>query len=72
MASQKNKKDFILTYRSREHYEVLGWLRATSLAEAKKQAQKEFLKDINFYGVKEAQIAEWQGQGTVFFKVNFK
>ncbi|MDD2245335.1 MAG: hypothetical protein PHR13_12105 [Dysgonamonadaceae bacterium] len=51
-------KDYIITYRSLEHYEVLGWVRAESMEEAKKEA-KNFSEQIKKYGVKNMMIAEW-------------
>ena len=69
MANKKIQKDFIVTYRSREHYEVLGWVRAFSIEEAKKKVQKELLAEVKFYNVKEARIGEWKGEGSIFFNI---
>ncbi|MDD3032344.1 MAG: hypothetical protein PHO58_04360 [Bacilli bacterium] len=52
-------KDYIVTYRSREHYEVLGWLRAESLEDAKSMVNNKFKDQIKKYGVVDAMIAEW-------------
>ena len=51
-------KDYIITYRSLEHYEVLGWVRAESMEEAKKEA-KNFSEQIKKYGARNMMIAEW-------------
>ncbi|MFA5442226.1 MAG: hypothetical protein WC288_02950 [Candidatus Paceibacterota bacterium] len=61
-------KDFILTYRTSEHYEVLGWVRARSLKEAERKARKELAQEIAKYSVFEVQVAEWIGEKPVFFK----
>ena len=61
-------KDFILTYRTSEHYEVLGWVRARSLKEAEEKAKKELAQEIIKYRVFEVQMAEWIGKRPVFFK----
>ncbi len=52
-------KDYIITYRSQEHYEVLGWVEADSLEDAKKKAKKTLSREAKYYSVPEAEIAEW-------------
>ncbi|XOB40305.1 MAG: hypothetical protein ACKKMR_03280 [Candidatus Nealsonbacteria bacterium] len=65
----KQDKKYIITYKSREHYEVLGWVIASSLEEAKSKAQQELLKEAKHYNVSEAEIAEWKdGDELVFLK----
>jgi len=59
--------DYIITYRSFEHYEVLGWIRAKTLEEAKNKAIKKFEKEIELYGVSDAMIAEWSNSDNVHF-----
>jgi hypothetical protein len=60
-------KEYIIIYRSEEHYEVLGWVKAVSVKDAVKKAGKELKKDILRYGVADASIAEWRGAGPVAF-----
>ena len=64
------EKKYIITYESREHYEVLGWVKALSLEEAKKKAQQELLKEAKYYDVAEAEIAEWKDDDTVHFDLS--
>lgn len=61
------EKEYIVTYRSQEHYEVLGWVRAKSLEEAKKTAQVQLLMEAQRYNVREAEIAEWGENSVVSF-----
>ncbi len=63
-----SEKEYILTYKSQEHFEVLGWVRAKSLEEAKKIAQIQLLIEAKRYNVIEAEIAEWGENGIVPFK----
>jgi len=58
-------KDYIITYRSLEHYEVLGWVRAESMEEAKKEA-KNFSEQIKKYGARNMMIAEWNNGESIF------
>jgi len=46
-----SEKEYILTYKSQEHFEVLGWVRAKSLEEAKKIAQIQLLIEAKRYNV---------------------
>ncbi len=55
----KKKKEFIVTYRSMEHYEVLGWIEAEDIKEAKKKAKKKLDREAKYYNVPVAEIAEW-------------
>lgn len=61
--NKKVCKDYIITYRSQEHYEVLGWVRAFSLEEAVCKAKQELNGAMDRYGVVNATIAEWRGKG---------
>jgi len=63
-----SEKEYILTYKSQEHFEVLGWVRAKSLEKAKKTAQIQLLIEAKRYNVKEAEIAEWGENSIVPFK----
>lgn len=62
------EKEYILTYKSEEHFEVLGWVRAKSLEEANKTAQIQLLTEAKRYNVTEAEIAEWGKNSIVPFK----
>jgi hypothetical protein len=63
----KKIKEYIITYRSGEHYEVLGWVRASSVDEAFKKAHHDFRIDIEKYGIINATVAEWRGGASVRF-----
>ncbi len=60
-------KNFIVTYRSDEHYEVLGWVMAHNLEEAKEKAKEVLKGEINKYGVVDAMIAEWGNSDNIHF-----
>lgn len=53
-------KDYIITYRSPEHYEVLGWVRAKTMEEAKEKVRIELKDQIEKYGAIDVMIAEWK------------
>lgn len=63
----ETKKEYIITYKSAEHHEVLGWIEASSMKQAKKKAKKFLLGEAEHYGVEEAEIAEWRNGDTVSF-----
>ncbi len=65
----KQKKEYIITYKSQEHFEVLGWVQASSIKEAKKKAQQELLKEAKHYKVAEAEIAEWKNGNNIYFNI---
>ena len=64
-----SEKEYILTYKSQEHFEVLGWVKAKSLEGAKKMAQTNLLVEAQRYGITEAEIAEWGENSTVSFEI---
>ena len=64
------EKEYIVTYKSEEHYEVLGWVKASSMSEAKTKAQQELLKEAKFYEVAEAEIAEWENPEIIPFNIS--
>jgi len=67
---QKSKeKEYVVIYRSQEHYEVLGYVRAHSLEEAKVKAQEELLREAKYYEVTEAEIAELKDKDIIFFDI---
>lgn len=65
---QKSKeKEYVVIYRSQEHYEVLGYVKANSLEEAKEKAQEELLNEAKYYEVTEAEIGELKDKDIIFF-----
>jgi len=52
------EKEYIITYQSEEHYEVLGYVKATSMVEAKALAEKKLLDEAQYYNVTDAEIDE--------------
>jgi len=58
MREKKGVKDYVVIYRSCEHYEVLGYIRARSLEEAKEKAKKTLIKEAKQYNVTNAMIFE--------------
>ncbi|XOB40307.1 MAG: hypothetical protein ACKKMR_03290 [Candidatus Nealsonbacteria bacterium] len=64
------KKEYIITYKSREHYEVLGWVIASSLKEAKSKARQKLLKEAKYYNVSEAEIGEWKDGDNIHFNIS--
>ncbi len=63
------EKEYIITYRSEEHFEVLGWVKSVSITEAKKKAEKDLIKEAQHYDVAEAEIAEWENGETLNFNI---
>ena len=57
---KKPDKEYVITYRSHEHYEVLGWVTAASAGEAIEKARTELKSEIERYGVQDAFVAEWR------------
>lgn len=51
-------KEYIIIYKSQEHYEVLGFVRAPNMEEAKKRAHKKLLPEAKYYSVIDAEINE--------------
>lgn len=64
----KEEKEYVIIYQSEEHYEVLGYVKANSLEEAKKKAQVELLEEAKYYEVKEAEIDEIARYDELFFE----
>lgn len=72
MEEQNNnilEREYIITYKSEEHFEVLGWVRAKSLEEAKEVAQIQLLAEAKRYNVAEAEITEWGDNSIVSFNI---
>ncbi len=65
--SKNNKKEYVVIYKSLEHFEVLGFVNANSLKEAKEIAQKELLEEAKHYKILEAEIAELKDLDKIFF-----
>ena len=65
----KKENEYIVTYKSKEHYEVLGWVRASSIDEAIKKAKKELLVDAKAYHISSARIAKWAESQLIAFNI---
>ena len=63
------EKEYIITYQSEEHYEVLGYVKAFSLAEAKILAEKKLQDEAQYYNVTEAEIDEIAEHDTMTFNI---
>jgi len=69
--NQKLKeKEYVIIYESEEHYEVLGYIRASSLKEAKEKAQKELLDEARYYSVTNAEIDEIAQYDDITFNID--
>lgn len=65
----KQQKEYMVIYQSEEHYEVLGFVQATSLREAIEKAQIDLLSEAKYYNVNEAEIAEIAKFDTIIFNI---
>jgi len=63
------KKEYVIIYKSFEHFEVLGFVDASSLEEAKVKAQEELLGEAERYKVAEAEIAELKDLDKITFGI---
>lgn len=63
------EKEYIVIYKSMEHFEVLGFVMAGSMEEAEEKAQKELLKEAKHYKVVNAEIAEMRDLKEIFFNI---
>jgi len=66
----KKSKEYVVIYRSQEHYEVLGYIDASSMKEAKTKAQEELKSEAKFYDVEEATVAELKDKDEIFFDIS--
>ena len=66
---EKKNKEYIITYQSQEHFEVLGWVKAKNMEEAIKKAKKELILDIKKYNVRHGEIAEWKNGREISFLI---
>ncbi len=64
----EKKKEYIVVYRSEEHFEVLGFVNAENIEEAKKAALTELASEAKHYDVAEAEMAEYPSAETISFK----
>jgi hypothetical protein len=64
-SQNKEERTYIVTYRSKEHFEVLGWVWANSMVEAKKKAGEELADQARCYEVNLAEIAEYKDASEV-------
>jgi len=58
MIEKHRQKEFVVIYKSREHYEVLGFVRAESLKEAIEEAKRGLDYEAKHYGTGKAMIFE--------------
>ena len=65
-------KKYVVIYQSQEHYEVLGYVRASDIKEAIIRAQKELKNEAKFYEVVEAEIGELKDQRKITFDIDQK
>jgi len=65
-----DKKQYAVIYRSLEHFEVLGFVTADSIEDAKDKAKKELLVEAKHYVVTEAEIAELKDLNKVSFDIS--
>lgn len=63
------EKEYIVIYTSEEHFEVLGYVNANSIEEAKSVAQKELLDEAKHYNVTQAEIAELKDLDKIVFNI---
>jgi predicted transcriptional regulator len=64
----EEKKEYIVVYRSEEHFEVLGFVNAENMEEAKRAALTELATEAEYYDVAEADISEYPSAETINFK----
>ncbi len=70
LKKKDEEKEYVMIYKSKEHYEVLGYVQASSLEEAKKKAQIKLLPEAKYYNVTEAEIDEIAKLDKIFFDIN--
>lgn len=62
-------KEYIVVYKSKEHFEVLGYVDATSMNKAKKIAQEKLLPEAKYYDVTSAEISEISPPENILFNI---
>jgi len=66
---EKQLKNYVVIYQSQEHYEVLGYLKASNMKEAIARAQKELKMEARKYEVREASIGEVKSEEKITFDI---
>ena len=66
---EKSLKNYVVIYRSQEHNEVLGYVRASGMEEAKTRAQQELKEEAKFYNIGEATIGELRDEREIIFDI---
>lgn len=66
---EKQLKNYVVIYRSQEHYEVLGYVKASNMKEAIARAQKELRMEARKYEVREATIGEIKEEKEITFDI---
>jgi len=66
-SSEAPKKEYVVIYESQEHFEILGFVNADSIEEARATAQKQLLDEAKYYKVTEAEIAELKDLSKIVF-----
>ncbi len=61
-------KEYVVIYKSEEHFEVLGWVAAENLEEAKQVALQKLKKEADHYEVVEADIVEYSDPQVIKFR----
>lgn len=69
MEKKQQEKEYVIFYKSVEHFEIVGFVNAQNMEEAKKNAQQELFLDAKKYNVKEAEIAEIEDLDKVSFNI---
>jgi len=67
---ESKEKEYVIIYESDEHYEVLGYVRAHSLKEAREKAKKELLDEARYYSVTNAEIDEIAEYDDITFNID--
>jgi len=70
ISQEPKEKEYVIIYESDEHYEVLGYVRAHSLKEAKEKTQKELLDEARYYSVTNAEIDEIAQYDDITFDID--
>ena len=66
----KREKEYVVIYKSEEHYEVLGYVKANSIEEAQKEAQEKLIEEARYYNVSEAEIDEISKYQNITFDID--
>jgi len=69
-SSETPKKEYVVIYQSQEHFEVLGFINASSIEEAKSATQEKLLNEAKHYNVAEAEIAELKDVEKISFDIS--